>query len=340
MRFAQFSSQCLERRAHRRGARLRQHRRRRKRGVAAQALVSVGTRGSFGCVPRPPEPGARWAMLAEPRARRCAPCQRHVGCGGGRGRPPPVCSSRFGRAGTAGVFRCGITAACGRGLTLRSSADPLRQPPSGRSRPWLRLSFRGQPASTSTVGLAQTLGVTQTPTATMRRISAFSSRFTKRHLPWLVLISVSFAVAVNVARNGIEPNIEGVVLLVVAALFVGLYRWGLGSELADEVFDLGEHLLIRRGTAEVRVPLSSIEKVDGTALVNPEVVTLHLSHRTELGKLISFIPSGLGTGLPGPHRLAAELMARAQTAREKGANASSKQSAPKAGDASEETPSK
>jgi len=50
-------------------------------------------------------------------------------------------------------------AAAMRGLTPRSSADPLRRPPSGRSRPWLRLSFRGQPASTSTVRLARTLGL-------------------------------------------------------------------------------------------------------------------------------------------------------------------------------------
>jgi len=59
------------------------------------------------------------------------------------------------------LLRCGITAACGRGLTLRSSADPLRRPPSGRSRPSCKLSFRGQPASASTVGLAQTLGSTK-----------------------------------------------------------------------------------------------------------------------------------------------------------------------------------
>ena len=103
VRFAQFSSQCVERRAHRRGARLRRHRRCRRRSVAAQALVSAGTRGGFGCAPRPPESGARWAMLAELRARRCASCQPHAGCSRGRGRPPPVPSSRFGRAGTAGA---------------------------------------------------------------------------------------------------------------------------------------------------------------------------------------------------------------------------------------------
>ena len=171
----------------------------------------------------------------------------------------------------------------------------------------------------------------------MRRISTFSSRFTKRYLPWLALLGISLAVGINVARTGISSNVEGIALVVVAALFIGLYRWSLGSELADEVFDLGEHLLIRRGATKIRVPLSSIEKVDGTALVNPEVVTLYLSHRTELGKLISFIPSGLGTGLPVPHRLAAELMARAQAEREKNASTrkagGSAQSVPKAGDA-------
>ena len=72
-------------------------------------------------------------------------------------------------------------------------------------------------------------------------------------------------------------------------------------DLADEVFDMGDSLLVRSGTLSVQVPLCEIERIDYQVLQNPQRVTLRLRLKTELGTNLSFCPVR-GEGFWGFHK--------------------------------------
>jgi hypothetical protein len=61
-------------------------------------------------------------------------------------------------------------------------------------------------------------------------------------------------------------------------------------DLADEVYDEGESLLIRNKGKEVRVNLKDIKNVSYTPMMNPPRVTLSIRYSTELGDELSFSP--------------------------------------------------
>ncbi len=104
------------------------------------------------------------------------------------------------------------------GLTPRSSGDPLRQPPLGRSRSWCKLSFRGQAASASTVALARTLGSTNETVRCSSKVSAFGVNETAmrqqreaddQSSEWLAPIQKAKLLSINAAPHQAEENYFG-----------------------------------------------------------------------------------------------------------------------------------
>ena len=105
-------------------------------------------------------------------------------------------------------------------------------------------------------------------------------------------------------------------------LFIGFLAFlGLGImsalvfDLADEVVDAGDYLVVRKGRQEERVELSEIVSVNYVRFVNPARVTLRLARPGALGKEIAFIPAQELGNLLGAKSIAAELMERVHAAR-------------------------
>jgi hypothetical protein len=68
-------------------------------------------------------------------------------------------------------------------------------------------------------------------------------------------------------------------------LFKGLV-WGL----MDEVYDCGDHLLIRNRGEEDSVRLADVVNVSSTSFVNPPRITLRLAVSSKFGTDVSFSP--------------------------------------------------
>ena len=89
-------------------------------------------------------------------------------------------------------------------------------------------------------------------------------------------------------------------------------------DVADEVIDYGEYLIVRKGDHEVRVELWEILRVNDVRFVNPPRVTLRLERARKFGRDISFIPADeLRRRINpfGKSAIAAELMERVDAAR-------------------------
>ncbi len=77
--------------------------------------------------------------------------------------------------------------------------------------------------------------------------------------------------------------------LLMAAFGFFLFR-KLLWDLADEVRDGGNYLLVRRGSVEDRIALASVMNVDSSQFTNPRRITLRLRSASKLGDQIVFIP--------------------------------------------------
>ncbi len=75
-------------------------------------------------------------------------------------------------------------------------------------------------------------------------------------------------------------------------LFMALisYRFlkKLTMNLADEVFDAGDALLVRRGSREERIALADIKNVNYIPYMSPPQITLTLRRPSEFGDTIAF----------------------------------------------------
>lgn len=76
--------------------------------------------------------------------------------------------------------------------------------------------------------------------------------------------------------------------LVMAVFGYVLFR-KLLFDLVDEVYDLGDTLLVRNKGMEVHIPLTNIINVSASTFTNPPRITLRLREPCDLGKDISFM---------------------------------------------------
>jgi hypothetical protein len=159
------------------------------------------------------------------------------------------------------------------------------------------------------------------------RISSKMTYFQKRVFP-VIWFSILAIVTVGIAVSSKTP---AAMAPAVAPVFMGILGYfvmrKLVFDLADEVYDCGDSLLIRSGSKEQRVQLGEIINVSHTLFINPQRVTLTLRNPTD-GKLkdISFQPphywmfSGQGPFRPSlyaKHPLIDDLILRIEDARTK-----------------------
>lgn len=123
----------------------------------------------------------------------------------------------------------------------------------------------------------------------MQTISATGTAFYKYVFPafWFGILGV-FLVAALVSGAAAKS-----LICLAAPLFLGILGYLLMRELvfdlADEVVDAGDHLIVRRSGQEIQVPIGDIVKVSTALRQNPPRVTLHLKGPSELGTDIHFM---------------------------------------------------
>lgn len=141
--------------------------------------------------------------------------------------------------------------------------------------------------------------------------------FHKRIFPvlWFGLIVLGFGVAMFAAPPRRPPLVFALPLFIMVPIGYLLMRT-LVFDLADEVYDCGDHLVVNKGAVSESVPFSNIMNVSATLLVNPPRITLRLIRPGRLGQEISFMPQRPMFYNPfGRNAIADDLIERAYRAR-------------------------
>ena len=130
----------------------------------------------------------------------------------------------------------------------------------------------------------------------MRQLSA-SNPFAKwmGHVA-IVLVAVALVIGAVSGFEYVEaPKLVGMMLF---ALVAGIgYFWE--RQLADEVHDLGDAILVTRGGQQQRFELKDVDRIDRSAGWTSRYFTLHLRRRDPFGDSINFRP---GPGIGEPER--------------------------------------
>jgi hypothetical protein len=157
----------------------------------------------------------------------------------------------------------------------------------------------------------------------MLAISSKGTYLVKRVVPVLLGVALCFCVCYSIPESAASPADYWVRALLATLLFVFIAF--LAGGLADEVFDCGDELFVRKGSAKERITLTSIVQVE-EGYVRPH--TLRLASFTEVivtmdgdtafGRRFRFLAPryGLGGGY-GRVGVVNHLRLRAERAREK-----------------------
>jgi hypothetical protein len=127
----------------------------------------------------------------------------------------------------------------------------------------------------------------------MRQISSKQTFWVKRVSPTFM-----FAILALVTTNGlieaaqeksweILPFVAIPTIIMVFGYF--LFRH-LVFDLADEVVDAGDALVVKRNGITVTIPLADIVNIDASSFSNPPRIVLALRTETPLGRKIAFMP--------------------------------------------------
>jgi hypothetical protein len=125
----------------------------------------------------------------------------------------------------------------------------------------------------------------------MRRISSQMTFLYKWVFPvfWFVFVATALFGALGSGHHDPEFLMFLVVPILMGAFGYFMMR-KLVFDLVDEVWDIGDVLLIRNRDREERVALSNIVNVNYSTLMSPERVTLLLRNPSIFGREITFCP--------------------------------------------------
>jgi len=105
------------------------------------------------------------------------------------------------------------------------------------------------------------------------------------------------------------------VMAAVGFFIMKVFVW----DLVDEVYDAGDHLVIRNRSEQEIVPLRDIVNVSSTIMINPPRITLRLVRPGKFGSDVAFMPVQKFTLNPfAKHPVAEDLIVRVDSARRGG----------------------
>jgi len=153
----------------------------------------------------------------------------------------------------------------------------------------------------------------------MKRLSTqYYNYIALKAFPYLFCGVIGVMMFLSIFSLGWRKSIGNIVTSV-ALITVGTLMWWINTNgLADEVFDLGDHLLVRQNNEEARVPLADIVNVNFNVLPRPGRITLTLDKPCKLGSEIVFMPPpDIYINAFPKNPIAQDLLARSILAREK-----------------------
>jgi hypothetical protein len=149
------------------------------------------------------------------------------------------------------------------------------------------------------------------------RISSRNTLIFKWVFPiaWVVFVSVA-ASQISETRSVVQRLVIAAALIAVSTMVFLVMRASV-RDLVDEVYDEGDHLLIRRKGLEARIAFENIMNVSFTQNTNPSRITLQLVKPCALGSSVSFSPlaPSLTSTFTGRRSIGEDLMRRAYAAR-------------------------
>lgn len=125
----------------------------------------------------------------------------------------------------------------------------------------------------------------------MTKISSGGTRFNKVFFPILWFGFLAVFVGIGALSGAILDDILFLVVPLGMAVFGYFIMKHLVWDLADEVYDGGEFLLVRKAGEEERILLSNIINVNTSTHMNPPRVTLRMAGPSRFGQEVAFIPA-------------------------------------------------
>jgi hypothetical protein len=126
----------------------------------------------------------------------------------------------------------------------------------------------------------------------MIKISSRSTFFSKKVFPVIWFGFLVFFIIIALA--GMAAKSEMIAPLLIMPVFMAIFGYvimkKLVFDLADEVWDTGDALLVKNKNEEELIPLTNIINVSYSVMVNPPRVTLTLRQPCRFGKEVSFSP--------------------------------------------------
>ena len=150
----------------------------------------------------------------------------------------------------------------------------------------------------------------------MTQISSNSTFFYKRLFPILWFGFLAIFVVITLLGGAVEKNplflIVPCLMIIVGFILFRKLLW----DLADQVDDGGDFLVVKYRGEEENVPLSNIMNVSASTNVNPPRITLRLVQPGKFGTEIVFLPKKAFTLNPfARSEVAEDLIVRVDRAR-------------------------
>ena len=157
-------------------------------------------------------------------------------------------------------------------------------------------------------------------------MSTISSRWTwwtKKFTPLFAFVGVPSLLFLPKDEDFAAPGYAMLALLFVVSVFCW---WWFVSDLADEVEDHGDWLLVRRGDIEDKVLLTNIMRVNDSGRGDSPRIVLRLIAPGRFGRVVAFMPRPDSDWTLNPFaktEVAENLIARVEQARDSARRASS-----------------
>jgi hypothetical protein len=152
----------------------------------------------------------------------------------------------------------------------------------------------------------------------MTKISSGLTFFNKKVFPALWFGFLAFFLVTATLTGIVEKAPVSVVIPVFMAVIGFFVMKKLVWNLADEVYDCGDFLLVRNRGEEDRVPLSNVMNVNASTYVNPPRITLRLVTPGRFGNEVAFSPiAGFRLNPFAKNKIAEDLIVRVDRARSK-----------------------
>jgi hypothetical protein len=151
----------------------------------------------------------------------------------------------------------------------------------------------------------------------LTRISARKTVIYKKVVPLLLVAWAGSMLGLEISDGAVQATPLTVVGFGLLAVALGALVFLFTRGLADEVFDCGDHLLVRRGARREKIPLANVMNVGlSTYVARIPKITLRLVKPAVFGSEIEFLPvSKFGLSLTEKNAIADQLIGRAYAAR-------------------------